>query len=632
MARLQDVLEAMMTGAVAQQAGRFQASQITQQRQQQEFEQRARAAEGLATQQGGLREMLARFTPQLDPDSRAVALGGMFNQPDPRAGLANDPYVTARPNLQAVYRQYGQPAAPAGQPALGPGQFRVPGIAQPLGINRVDPKEATRVMGVMDRALGDMRNITITDPRHTMLRDELFRQRAGLGQIQTPEQLQAANSLLQNVLGFQSQVGGPQAQRFQEQQVQSDITDYETEFEKGIQGLDDLAFASALPGHLQTERSIRERRGKRGYGGKGLEVNQEDVAEIERLLAAGDQEGAARLGKKIKGRYATKVTPSQESAAQRNALQILGKMNPRAVTPEVTRRVYANAGVGYLVEGLPDEALRMGGADLEKEWQKNFALLTTPNRWKGLPKEAREAALSEIAGIAALTGRKLDLPADMVLEMDEETRRKLAQRDDQLDLQGKTLDVRRAQLQFMRDKFAWQKQQKAKEEREGTVGKKGGLTENAKAQAYRKVWEKSWADYDRLSRELKTTTADFDPLKPDMRDSDQVALSRLYKAALSAGTQYKGYLKGQGVDIDVNIGEADTPAPAPAVAPQGKPGTPPGRPAATQQPARAGRFSGTLNGKQYQNVDKAALRAKLLQGGATEAEVNAIFRQMFPPK
>jgi hypothetical protein len=519
---------------------------------------------------------------KLTPGSQAQVAGGIAARGNAFAPLAGTAYAQRNPALQQILQRGapgqlamgtlpGQGVSTVGAGMLPAGGRTFPSQYGPLELAGVDPKEATRVVDRIDRALADMRGYNIPDPRQSEYRSELYRLRTGLGQIDTPEALQAANVLLQNVLSFQSQVGGPQAQTFQETQLRGDQEFHARQFRSAMEGADDLGFAEALPGLLEEARSLDKRRGTRGFATTGLETHAQDIAEIEILLSLDQREDAAKLAAEVRRRWQAKLTPAQETAKFKQAMQFLGEYHPRQLTPKLIRETFARAGASHAIEGMSDAELRgFGSAGLEKEWEKNLALLTTPGRWKGLPAEARKAALDEIAGTAALTGRKIKLPADFILEASPEEQRRLAQRDRQLDISGRGVDVAEARLTLEEAKFKWTKQQGGPGGPGGVRGSK--LTKNAAVAAARGVWERAVRDYDTAAAGLKVKAGDFNPLSPDMTDDNQKELSRLFKIRLKAGEQYRRVLFESGVKLDVNLG---TGAPAPPPDKQGSTGKKP---------------------------------------------------------
>jgi hypothetical protein len=489
MARLQDVLEAMMTGAVAQQAGRFQATQIRQQREQQEFEQRARAAEGLATQQGGLREALARLAPQLDPDSQGLAFGGMFNQPDPRAGLVNDPYVQRRPALARIYQGYQQPAAPAGQAPLQPRQFRVPGIAQPLSVKGVTKEQiAQRQKSIQENRRLLQKSFTAYSDPNAKAEITGILQELDTHDVTTPEGYQNLGGALNRAAKYTA--GGDLAlDQFAEKQLQSDTAGYEQEFEKGGKDLNDLAFAGALPGWLERETSLRTRAGKRGYGGKGLQTWQPSIDKIKGLLAEGKNAEAEAEGALVRRAMFTRKSPEQLSKSIGAFYKALSLLAPTQRTPEVIAKLAKNTGADVLTEGFDDGTLLLGGAAAEKAYQDFLKRMSTQN-FAGLSRGAQAAMINEARTLAQYLGRRVDLPTEIVAKLTPWQKAQLAKWSKEFGFKGRMVDVAegnlevsRARLNLDRDKARLDKMAKAgelTEQQQAAITAKRGAVEQAR--------------------------------------------------------------------------------------------------------------------------------------------------------
>jgi hypothetical protein len=572
-------LNGMMMG---QMAGQEQARQ----QQQQEFNQQLNLAQLGANQQQQQNQLLLSQLPRMTDASAAAAVTNVAAQPSPYAGMLNTRYAQQHPEVGQILGGTIAPPAPQGAPGgwmgAAAGQ-RIPppvvgaaapgGAGQPVmtvngqqyALKGVDPKAVAHVTTGMDQALGDMRKVILTDPRQIAARDEYFRARAALGTIDTPEKLQAANQLYQGVLSFQSSVGGPQARAFEEGKLRSDQGYHKQQVKDAVENLDDAALAGALPDLLKQEKSLDTRREGRGGAATGIGSSEKDINEIEQMIAAGDQEGAARLASEVRRRWKSKLTPQQSLSAQKSAMQFLGQFNPRQITPDLVRQAFKDA--PGLIEGMSDEQLKgYGSKGLETEWEKDFAILSNPKRWAGMPKEARQSLLREISGTAALTGRKLDIPADVVLDMTPQERESLRLRAEQLHISGGGLMQARARLKFDEDKFDWAKTHPTGR---GKAGDKSSiLTMNSKAKQLHDLWKESNDNFNRALTGVHKNLATFDPehptgpqFKPNGQETTPWALARLYRKTQERSKALKAFLLQQGLDVDA--GE-DTPVPTAA--------------------------------------------------------------------
>ncbi len=579
---LEAFLQGMTAAATGQIAGHLAGQQQADARDQQQFSQALQFAQLGQQQQEQQNRLLTSQLPNLTPESQAQALTNMGSQPSPFAPLATHPFIQKHPEYQPFFAAQPPAAAPAGAsggfmgaaagqkipqapaaPAVGgPGQptFNVGG--QNYALKGVNAKEATRLVTGMDKALGEMRSIKLTDPRSIAARDEYFRARTALGQLDTPEKMQAANQLYQNILNFQSSVGGPVVQAAERADLRTDQEYHRKSVDDAITKLDDRALAGELPDLLKQEMSLDKRRGERGGAATGIGSHKRDISEIEFMLGEGLDQDAAKLAGEVRRSWKSKLTPQQSLSAQKSAMQFLGQYSARQITPDLVRHAFKDA--PGLIEGMTDAELRgYGSKALEGEWQKSLGILSNPKRWASLPKPARKAILDEISGTAALTGRNIELPADMVLELTEEEKRKLAQRDTQLRFTGikinqakAKIDLDRAQFQFAKEKFGWEKQQA--KGKGGPGGKGSVLTQNSKAKQLHDDWTEAKDDFDGALKGAKMSLAEFDPEHPDTRDPYQKRLGELYQRVQNRRNALKGFLLKQGLDLDAGTDVAPT--------------------------------------------------------------------------
>lgn len=552
-------LEAATAAAAGSMAGRLQGEQEGMQQQEQSFL-RAQALLGQQQEfQAGQDRLLMSQLGNLEPASQATALQGMASRPNPMLALGQHPYAQ-RTGLASLFPPQAPqtPQAPGVVPAsLEAGAagrtFQAPGIGA-LTLKGVDPKQVAKTQGEVDKLISGLQNSRVTTPEQAAYRDHLIGRRNQFGTINSPEQYDQLVSF-QTALGqFASQVGGPQAQRLGKAELDSDTKLFEEEIERDMAGLDDLSFAQALVGHLKTERSIRDRRKERGYGGKGLEASEADIAEIQRLMDAGDTEGVSEKGRLIRGRINAKKNPAQEQQGFARAMAIIKEIDPEARTPELVRGIFQKAEVGHLVEGLPNEALQLGGRYARDQYNKAVGMLSDSAKWAKLPKSVQSTLLGIVQDYSKAAGEKLTLPAEIVLQMTPLEQAKLGFEKDRIDLQGRKLDIAYANMKLRERQInlAASKWERERNDKAAKGGKPNDLSINKAWQSHRDNWKEAWDKYESQATAAKYRPGDFDLMKPNPGVDEEVKLSEAYKQAIYAGEQYEKFLKDHGITIHLN--------------------------------------------------------------------------------
>lgn len=524
-------------------AGQIAGQQQREAREMQEFQVMQSALSQEASRQDAQDRFLGGL--RLTPESQATLAGGIAGRPNPMAPLAGTPYAQRNPALQQILTRGGAATTrpgitPVGQPPASGRTF--PSRYGPLELTGVDPKEATRVMGEIDKSLAGMQKLIVSTPEQAKLRDELFRQRAALGPLDTPEKLQAANTLLMSAQNFASQVGGPAA----EGALRSDVTNFEQEFEKGNKELGPLAFASTLPGWLQREKDIRARFGKRGYGGKGLETAfGADIEEIQRRLDAKDTQGATERGEFIRQALNARRDPGQASKELGAFYKALSLIAPTQRTPEVVRKLAANAKVDWMLEGLPDESLLLGGAAAEKAMQDFLKRMSTQN-FAGLSKEAQTGMIQEALTLGEYLGRKLPLPAEFVGKLTPWQKAQLANQHARIGISGDLRDIAQANLELSRSRLQLDRE-KARLDRLQKTGQLSDLQRKeieARRQAVEDARKQLDANMERLT--VLPGNVDLDNPKTD----DERLYAELIQKMRDTEDDYVTYMRGLGIQVD----------------------------------------------------------------------------------
>lgn len=434
------MVEAGTQALTGMMAGQMAGQQMARQQQEQEFNRQLNLSQLGANQQHQNNQMLLSQFADMTPESRAQALTNIAAQPNPLAPVLNTRYARQHPETGQMLGIQPAPAAPVAG-AVAPG-----GEGQPTftwgghtyaqkGVS----KEQIAQRGVQIKATRELlRNqvAAITDPTVKAHAGGILSD-LDSADITTPEGYAQAGQALQraDAAGYTS-LGAQGAQQRQTKDIQ---TQFETEIEKDLGGLNGQALVGALPGHLQTERWIRQQRGKAGYGGKGLEGFAKEIDALPEL-AKTDPAKAEQQAEMIRAAISSKQSSSDQAKQIGSFYKVLSTIAPTDRTPERVRQLAKNFKLDNLLTGLDDEGLLLGGAAAEKAYQGLLQRMSTQN-FAGLDKTAQSALLGEASTLAGYLGRKVPIPAEIIAKMTPWQQAQVGMQRDRLAISGDLRDV-----------------------------------------------------------------------------------------------------------------------------------------------------------------------------------------------
>jgi hypothetical protein len=309
--------------------------------------------------------------------------------------------------------------------------------------------------------------------------------------------------------------------------------------------LDPTVQASELVDLLDSERDLRKRQGSRRTTAPILESQKDDIEQIRSLQAAGDPEGAGELAKEVVGRIGRKMSPKDQGRNLSALMRHIGDLSQRdANDPALVRKLYQSYGLGYLVDGAPDEALKLGGRRGDAEWTR----LTSPQSLAALGKldpKTQHGVLSEIAGLAKATGRDtIQLPAEVALKLSPEE----ALRMDSLNLRiaAQEHGLLNARVQHdLENKILAERLKKLRDQNAaGPAGAAGKGGPNGLSTEARRLQHEADQAYDLYKRVFAgqggLSTFDFDP---EALSKDPAALGKAGPDIKRAVTLYQDWRK-----------------------------------------------------------------------------------------
>lgn len=497
-------------------SGKMAGQQIRDERELADFSQALNLAQLVNQQQQAQDKALMGM--DLEPGSQALVAQGMANRTSPFASLAQHPLLARRPGMQQVVSGLGQPQAPgvtlAGQPgAVGPRTFQSP--YGPLTIKGVNEKEAAAAVADFGKIQKEFTEIDLRADPNTFARVQAL-----IGQwpakIDTPEKLAQARQITSELTAIKLGAG-PRLRSQKDDELKRDEEAF-TKAREASAEFNDEVWEGQLPGMLAAEESIAERRKGRGNPYVYYSPHREDIARLQQLRQQpGKEEEAGALARELRGRLRANKSPKEEGEAVRRIHQTLGDMDPVRITPEIVRGLYDRAKIGYLVEGLPDAALNLGGAAVRKAYDGAIGRLAG---WVNIDPRGQQLLLSEIAGYAKVLGIDPDIPESIQRQMSEADRLRVQKLKQDITY-AKSAEGRAQNEERRRQQRHEAEMQEAKRKREAELGKLNEDEEKALQGAKEKLnrarndltngmrnWtvfpadidfrdEKSWSDDDR---------------------------------------------------------------------------------------------------------------------------------------
>ena len=383
------------------------------------------------------------------------ALGG--SQPA-MPGMAAPPLAPMVPPLMPA--DYFAPAptpTPTAAPAM-PGmvmpggaevgrQFQVPGVGA-LEISGVKKGEAEALQRQFVEAEKPFREVDLSDDPAAQTR--VARARASFpAQIQTPEDVAQARATI-SALNTESQGLGPRVEGLRQRRRERAATVYGNT----LKSLETASPAGAVGLLTQMEALEAEGATDKEYNliPPTLAGFQEEMAELHRREEAKDRPGMLRQAAIIQDQLKRRVEPARESQAITSLVGYLSKLPVnQARDPKFVRDQYIRRGLGYLIEGLPDDQMPfIGGARAEERLHQVLLKISTP-QFAALDGPSQRAILDEATGLARATGQKISLPEKVIADMTPYQRAILQQRKSEFGLRF-GLDQRRVRVLEAKDK------------------------------------------------------------------------------------------------------------------------------------------------------------------------------------
>ncbi len=303
----------------------------------------------------------------------------------------------------------------------------------------------------------------------------------------------------------------------------------------------DEAIADALPQMADWEAALQKEPGGT-FGWDRFKAHRRDIdrlrtlnQEAQDLEDAGDEEAAAEkreaaatLAGELRGRIAEGLSPAQERTALRSALNEIGNLSlSDAADPERVRSIF----VRHHITHLYSEEQNYAGKRADAEFTRALRDVTDPNKMGKLDAKGRKLLIDLLIGAARLADREIEIPADIVIQMDPATRARVAMEGQRLKLQGRSVAVAEANLKLRQAEYALREQQiKAH-----GIASGWGPQQTSQAATLRQQAGRKWKEYTSF---LKSSGLDaqgeFNPLSPDMSDPDQKHAASLYQQAQAA--------------------------------------------------------------------------------------------------
>lgn len=305
---------------------------------------------------------------------------------------------------------------------------------------------------------------------------------------------------------------------------------------KGLTNLDPQALSSELPSLYDDLESLRGDKTFHGSLPATLKSSQDDIQHIRDLTEqakqaadSGDQAKADRLNLQAQG-YAkmvsARVTAKKSSQEEdRSMRQVMADLKDASTAqrqdPNVVRAIYKRHGLDYLADKMSDEELTAGGgAVAEKSFNSMMIRLhemAKLGKWSG-----QGTFLQALGEAAKQAGQKIDIPAELVLQMTPLERARLRNMNQQFTLAGNADERANASAALAKDKFAWQKHMDDVHLNEwhmthGKNGKKGVLTQNEMVQAPKQMWMRASDSLSKYLSAIKNPEEDVKTMTPAER-------------------------------------------------------------------------------------------------------------------
>ena len=361
-------------------------------------------------------------------------------------------YFGAMPGMEPPVTP-GGPQVQAGAGMAMPGgaevgrQFQVPGVGM-LEISGVKKGEAEALQRQFVEAEKPFRDVDLSDDPAAQAR--VARARTSFpAQIQTPEDVAQARAAIA-ALNAESQGLGPRVEGLRQRRRERAATVYESK----LKNLETASPAGALGLLKQMEALEAEGATDKEYNliPPTLAGFSEEMAELRRREEAKDRPGALRQAVIIQDQLKRRVEPARESQAINSLVGYLSKLpTSQARDPKFVREQYIRRGLGYLIEGLPDDQMPfIGGARADERLHQVLLKISSP-QFAVLDGPSQRAILDEAAGLARATGQKISIPEKVIADMTPYQRALLGQRKQEFGLRF-GLDQRRVQVMEARDK------------------------------------------------------------------------------------------------------------------------------------------------------------------------------------
>lgn len=473
------------------------------------------------------------------------------------------PWVTRAPAAappQAGAPQAAAPAAappaatpataPAASPAAGPAtgapqasgggpEIHVPGF--PTGhMGGVDAKTGAKALSDWTTAYKDTKDLQDADPATRQMIENIAQ--SVPGQIRSENDLQAVRSATASIrnLLIGSGKSVEDTRRNNEKALESQAYAVPRDNSAAIDYLEKLG--KDFDHHQQVYRD-------RSTLPDMLGSSRADIQAMERAKAAGDEDTAEEIAATIRGRLQKGMSPNEEGKRVSFVYKDIANLSPeQANDPKVIRSLYEKNGVGYMVDSVPDEALRAGGWRASRTVQTLLGQINRPSFAKLTP-ESQRATLDALSEAGKESGEKLTLPASIALNPDPVIQKRLSLMDQQITLAGTRNDVALAHLKLDQQRFQLDQQRLALAEKKfaqvGTKAGAKGSTWNREALEHRDMWMQAEKEKATFLRSLKATPADKSTWSP----AEQRTYDELNNRAANRKQEYIGFFQQHGVGV-----------------------------------------------------------------------------------
>ncbi len=394
---------------------------------------------------------------------------------DPRAEQSLDSaYTSAISKWEALHTRETDPAqrerAARAIQALRQGQLqrlpidRVTVDGQPLGaagiaalpVVSVDPAQQKRVAADVGAQVKALQSLAKELPEDDPLRGTLATLATTAptpGDYQSEDGLVTAENWVTRALAATVSAQG----RLGRKDALSEAKLYSAELKNNIQGLAGASgpvLVAMLPELLDEETELAGKYKSAVLFPPRLHAERANIQRIRDLAASEDpnaQVQAENLAEEVTARITAGLSPGKEQAAFRNAMQVIGTWSTAEVyDPDKVREVFESLDIPHLI---PAGGVGLGGRRAEQHFAKLLGELPAMAK---LNPAGQATFLAELSGAAAAAGKKIPIPAQIVLQMSPETRERLALQRDRINLVGSRLDLAIANHDLSRSRFLYQ--------------------------------------------------------------------------------------------------------------------------------------------------------------------------------